>query len=66
MLQLDAHVADGIGRLDEGAANIVVADDAELKGQAGSLGEADRGRRAAVGHRHYDVGIDRILVFRTS
>lgn len=61
VLQLDAHVADGIRRLDEGAAYIVVADDAELEGQAGGLGEADRGRRAAVGHRHYDIGIDRVL-----
>jgi hypothetical protein len=32
VLQLDAEMADLIGRLDEGAADIMVADDAELEG----------------------------------
>ena len=49
-------MADVVGRLDEGAADIVVADDAELEAQAGLLGVADRGRHAAVGHRHDEVG----------
>ncbi len=61
-LQLDAHVADGVGRLDEGAADIVVADDAELEGNAGFLGETDRGRRAGIRHRHDDVGLDRLSI----
>ena len=34
VLQLDAEVADLVGRLDEGAADVVVADDAELEGDA--------------------------------
>jgi hypothetical protein len=34
--------ADLLGRLDEGAADIVVADDAELEGDAGGLREAER------------------------
>ena len=58
VLQLDAHVADRIAGLDEGAADIVVADDAELEGNAGLLREADRRRRAGIRHRHDDVGLD--------
>jgi hypothetical protein len=34
VLELDAQGADLLGRLDEGAADIVVADDAELEGNA--------------------------------
>ena len=52
-------MADRIAGLDEGAADIVVADDAELEGDAGLLREADRRRRAGIGHRHDDVGLDR-------
>ena len=48
-------------RLDEGAADIVVADDAEFEGNAGLLGKADRRRHAGIGHRHDDVGLDRAL-----
>ena len=48
VLEADAHVADGVGRLDEGAADVVVADDAEIEGQAGGLGVADRRRRAGI------------------
>ena len=56
---LHAHVADRVGRLDEGAADIVVADDAEIEGEARRLREADRRRRAGIGHRHDDVGLGR-------
>ena len=45
--------------LDEGSPDIMIADDAELEGHARSLREADRRRRAGIGHRHDDVGIDR-------
>ena len=51
VLQPHAQMADMVGGLDEGAADIVVADDAELEGDAGLLGIADRRRHAAVGHR---------------
>ena len=50
-----------LGRLDEGAADIVVADDAELVGDAGGLRVADRGRHAGIGHRHDHVGVGRRL-----
>ena len=56
-----AELADRLGRLDEGAADIVVADDAELEGNAGGLGVAERRRHAAVGHRHHHVGVGRRL-----
>ena len=56
VLQADAELADRLGRLDEGAADIVVADDAELERNAGGLGIADRRRHAGIGHRHDHVG----------
>ena len=54
-------MADRVGRLDEGAADIVVADDAELEGDAGLDGVAERRRHARIGHRDDDVGRDRAL-----
>ncbi len=61
VLQLDAQIADVVGRLDEGAADIVVADDAELERQPAFLGVAHGGRHAGIGHRHHHVGGDRAL-----
>ena len=46
VLQAHAEMADVVGRLDEGAADIVVADDAELERQARLVGIADRRRHA--------------------
>jgi hypothetical protein len=40
VFQFDAKVADLVARLDEGAADIVGADDAELERDAALLGEA--------------------------
>src|SRR3546814_21087592 len=48
-----------IRRRDEGAADIVVADDAELEGDLRFLGEAERRRHAGIGHRDHHVGLDR-------
>ncbi len=61
VLQADAHVADGVGRLDERAPDVVVADDAEIERDAGGFGVADRGRRAGIGHRHDEIGGGRVL-----
>ena len=52
-------MADLVGRLDEGAPDIVVADDAELERQPGFGGIADARRHPRIGHRHDDIGIDR-------
>ena len=46
-------------RLDERAADVVVADQAHLERQPGLLGVADGGRHAGVGHRDHDVGAAR-------
>ncbi len=50
------EMADVIGRLDEGAADIVVADDAKLERHAAFLRIAHGGGHAGVRHRHDDVG----------
>ena len=59
VLHAHAEFAHRLRRLDEGAADIMVADDAELVGHAACLREAERGRHAGIGHRHDDVGVDR-------
>ena len=56
MLHAHAELAHRLRRLDEGAADIMVADDAELVGNAAGLGEAERRRHAGIGHRDDDVG----------
>src|SRR6202023_2383338 len=55
-LHAHAELTIRLGRLDEGAPHIVVADDAELVGDAGGLEKADRRRHARVGHGHHHVG----------
>ena len=57
-LDPDAEVADRLLRLDERAADVVVADQAHLHRQPGLLGVADRRAHAGVGNRHDDVGVD--------
>ncbi len=61
VLQLHAQVADIVRRLDEGAADIMRADDAELERHARLLGIADRRRDARIGHRDDIIDVDRIL-----
>ena len=51
VLELDAELADALLGLDEGAADVVVADDAELEGDAALLGVADGGGHAGVRDR---------------
>ena len=59
MLELDAEVADLVGRLNEGAADIVVAYDAELERDAARHRVAHRRGHARIRHRHDHVGLDR-------
>ena len=54
-LEPDAELADGLARLDEGAADVGVLDQALAVGDAGLLGVADRGRAC----RTPGVGITR-------
>src|SRR4051794_9386390 len=61
MLHADAEFAHALGRLNEGAADIVVSDDAEFERHAGMLGVADRGRYAGIRYRHHDIDFDAAL-----
>ncbi len=61
MLQLDAKRPDALLGLDEGAPDVVVADDAELEGDVRFLREADGCRHAGIGDRHDDVDVGRRL-----
>ena len=61
VLQLHTHVTDGIGRLDEGAAHIMVADNPEFEGQARFLCKADGCRNARIGNRHHKVSVHRVF-----
>src|SRR4051794_22491725 len=58
MLHADAVFAHALGRLDEGAADIVVSDDAELERHAGMLAVAEGGGYAGIRYRHHDVDLD--------
>jgi hypothetical protein len=61
VLEPHAQLARRLRRLDEGAADVMVADDAELERHAGGLRIADRGRHAGIGHRNHDVRFGRHL-----
>src|ERR1700686_4273146 len=58
MLHAHAEFAYALRRLNEGAADVVVSDDAELERHAGMLAVADRGGHAGIRHRHHDVDRD--------
>ncbi len=57
VLQPHAEFADRLCRLDEGAPDIMVADDAEFERDAGGLRIADRGGHAGIGHGNDDIGV---------
>ncbi len=59
MLHLHAEISNVVGRFDEGAADIVVADDAEVERQAAFERVAHGGGDAGVGDGDDDVGVDR-------
>src|ERR1700690_1223611 len=58
MLHAHAELAHALGRLGEGAADIMVANDAEFERPSGFPGVAERGRHAGVRHRHHHVDLD--------
>src|SRR5438034_9035678 len=58
MLHADAEFAHALGRLDEGAADIVIADDAEFERHAGMLAVTDGCGHAGIRHRHHDIDLD--------
>src|SRR5215468_8505928 len=59
-LEPDAQLADRLGRLDEGPPDVGVLDQAGAVWDAGLGGVADRGRRARLGNRDDQVGLDRV------
>ena len=59
VLQLDPEVADFGAGLEEGAADVMRANDPELERDIGRLGKADRGGDAAVGNGDDHVDLDR-------
>ena len=60
-LELDAEVAHPLLRLDEGAADVVTADQPDAERQPAFAGVADGGGHTGVGHGHDDVGVHRRL-----
>ena len=61
MLELDAELANALLGLDEGAPDVVIADDAELERQTRLACVADGRGHARVGNGHDDVGVGRRL-----
>src|ERR1700721_1254904 len=55
MLHAHAKFAHALGRLDEGASDIVIADNTKLERHAGVLAVADRGWNAGIRHRHHHI-----------
>ena len=51
---------DGL-RLNERAADVVIADQPHAQRNARRFGVPHRGAHAGIGHRHDDVGVDRLL-----
>src|SRR6266404_7197700 len=58
MLHADAEFAHALRRLNEGAADVMVSDDAEFEWHAGMLAVADGGGHAGIRHRDHHVDLD--------
>ena len=57
----DGEIPHALGRLDEGAADVVIADDPHFKGDAGGRGIAQGGVGAGVGEGHHQVGLQGVF-----
>ena len=55
VLEFDAEGTNGLGGFNEGAAHIVISDDAEFKGNSGLLGIAKRCGHAGVRDGHHNI-----------
>ena len=60
-LHADTALAHRLRWLDERPAHVAVADHALAVRQTRPLGESGRRGRAGIGHRHDEVGVDRVL-----
>ena len=61
-LEAHTHVADLLGRFDEGAAHVLVADDPHAVRDAAFARIANRGWRAAVRHGADQIGLNRAFL----
>src|SRR5207244_12018185 len=64
VLHLDLRVPAGLGRLNEGAADVVIADQSQLIRQPALFGEAERGRIGRVGDAEDEVRALRRMLLR--
>jgi hypothetical protein len=55
-LEADAEVADALLGLNKGAADVVIADEAETERQGGLFGVAQSSGHAGIGHGYDDIG----------
>ena len=62
-VELDLYfvLPDGLARVDEGAANVFVLDEAHAVGDAAAAGIAQGGVQAAVGHAHHHIRVHRVF-----
>src|SRR5437773_8351627 len=65
-LEPDPKLADRLAGLDEGPPDVGVLDQPLAVRDAARLRVADRGRRARLGHRDYQVGVRRMLAGKRS
>ena len=61
-LHADIEIADMLVRIDEGPADIMIADQADFKRDAGFFGIAEGGGVGRVGNTDDDVSVDRMLL----
>src|ERR1700749_1163008 len=61
VLFADAEIADAVRRLDEGTADIMVADDTQIERQLRLFRKTDGGGEGGIRHRHDHVGRGRRL-----
>src|SRR5260370_8078871 len=61
-LELHTEIADSLRRLDKGAADVMIANQAHAEGNLGFEGVADGGRHAGIGHGNDDIGVDGMLL----
>ena len=57
VLHAHAKFTHALSRLNEGAADIVVADNAELERHPGELAVTDRSGDSGIRHRHHDIDV---------
>ncbi len=60
--EVDAERTNGLRRLDKGSADIMVADDTKLEGDAARLRKTYRSRCTAIGNGHDNISLKRCFL----